>query len=365
LIAAGGSAGLAWASKQDIGFYVLAALLLTVGVAYIGERKRAALRVAIGLVLASFLLVACLAVLPVWLSGGAEKFLEYGFTNKGTYLRFAGMSYFDGLTALALGFRNPWSLENARQMFIRSIFLLPPMAFAGLLLMWPRFARREPGVGVAMFSFLSAAFAAVFPRAHILHLTVVIPMILIVLVYVWRQAQIAVPKNWAWRLQAGALLVLGVWALNTLVTPLVRVASDRLAPSTLSHLSGVLISPDKQAQIRADAAALAAAAADGPLFISSPYAAFYYLVAGLSNPTPFDFPLVTAFGHDGEEQVSLDISRGKIRVVCLQRLDWPLRPQVLESFIPEHMERGGDLSFCTLYYARPWPVFGMTDSRNF
>ncbi|MBI4758740.1 MAG: hypothetical protein HY783_07040 [Chloroflexi bacterium] len=90
------------------------------------------------------------------------------------------------------------------------------------------------------------------------------------------------------------------------------------------------------------------------LFILSPSAGLYYLVTGLKNPTPFDYPLVTAFGQSGQAEVIAAIKQQRIRSVCLTPLGSDhLKPALLESYVQDNMERSHDIGFCTLYRNRP------------
>lgn len=80
-------------------------------------------------------------------------------------------------------------------------------------------------------------------------------------------------------------------------------------------------------------------------------------MAGLKNPTPFDYPLATAFGRKGESEVVAAISRRQICTVCLDSRGLspltPLRPVILVRYVQEHMELSRDLGFCTLHRTRP------------
>ena len=244
LVSAGASAGLAFASKQDIGLYVLAALLLAVGAAcYRKQFDRPALWASIAAVLAAFVCAALLAVLPIWLSGGAEKFLEYGFTNKGTYLRLAGVSYLDGLTQLASALAGPLSLDAVRELIPQLAYLLPPITLGALAAAWLAF-RRERDRIATICCFAGAAVLGMFPRADLIHVTFGIPAVLIGLVYAWQQFRAMLPNVFGRMVQSGIVLVLGLWLLSSGVDPLARAAHGELAVSTLPHFGGILLPAD-------------------------------------------------------------------------------------------------------------------------
>ena len=52
-----------------------------------------------------------------------------------------------------------------------------------------------------------------------------------------------------------------------------------------------------------------------------PEAGFYYLVTGLANPSPFDYPLATAFGRHGLELLVDSLSQKRLNTVCLRSLE--------------------------------------------
>ena len=68
----GAAAGLAFASKQNVGIYALAALLATIPLAGVRDRLRDA-----GLALAGFAVAAVLPIVPVVATGGFDAFVDY------------------------------------------------------------------------------------------------------------------------------------------------------------------------------------------------------------------------------------------------------------------------------------------------
>lgn len=357
LAMAGGAAGLCFASKQNIGLYALAALVLTVVISAKDKRwSRQKRIVSLLVVLSGFLLVAALVLLPVWFSGGAEKLLEYGFF-KINYLRFGQVSYLDGFGRLATLVGTAGSVKSLTQIYFQVLFLLPPLMFIALLVAWLRANPDERGWATTVVLFIGAAFLGVFPRADMDHLRSAIPELLLGLVYAWHRIKPSLAARWVRLAQAGVLLWLGVGLGFTLLSPVVKLASGNYQLSTLPHFRGVLMQVAQHTELRTYAKTLAEVmAGDQPLLLS-PHAGFYYLSTGLKNPTPFDYPLVTAFGRQGEAEVMAAISRHEIQTVCLdsqysQQLSG-LRPVRLERYVREHMERSGEVGFCTLYRVRP------------
>ena len=97
---------------------------------------------------------------------------------------------------------------------------------------------------------------------------------------------------------------------------------------------------------------LARAGADGPLFLATPEAGFYYLLADVPNPTPFDYPLATAFGRTGQEELAARIRRGDLDAACLGfQGAGDLTPWPVVNAIRSTMERGERTAICRVYRA--------------
>lgn len=352
LAAAGLAAGLCFASKQNIGIYALAALLLMVAFNSGGilmKRKRKLVDILI--VLSSFLLASVLVFFPVWSSGGTEKLIDYGFINKGTYIRLGGISYLDGLNQLVVLLGNIGSLDNLKKIYLLAPFLLPFLTFGALLADWLRSGTDKRNLTLTVILFVGAAFLGLYPRAGRTHLTYVIPELLIGLTYVWYRTKPHITTRWIRLIKAGLVVWFGIGLGFMLINPLVKISTGNYQLSTLPHFRGVLINTDKQKEIYSLAPSLTKEASNEQAFILSPHAGFYYLVSGLKNPTSFDYPLATAFGRNGESEVMAAISRREIHPVFLDS-QWPspaLRPVVLETYVQEHMERSRDFGEFTLY----------------
>ena len=123
--------------------------------------------------------------------------------------------------------------------------------------------------------------------------------------------------------------------------------------STLPHMRGVLLDPARERRIGRTADSLAEAGAGGALFLATPEAGFYYLVSGVENPTPYDFPLATAFGRTGQAVLSERIRAGGIDAVCLgyRRLG-DLTPWLLVHAVKTSLEPAERTAACRLYRAQ-------------
>src|SRR5205823_1365473 len=114
---AGGSAcALAFASKQNVGVYALAAFLL---VQLVERRLRTTLLAA-----GSFVVVSGCIVLPVWLSGGLGRYVDYGFTGKGEYVG-APSPFTSSLRDVVLTVGEVRSLATADAAYWKLGFFLP------------------------------------------------------------------------------------------------------------------------------------------------------------------------------------------------------------------------------------------------
>ena len=97
---AGAAAGLAFAAKQNVGLLVLAAVFVAVLLAGVGRRMASWTLAGAG-----FIVCALLPLIPVAATGGFSAFLDYGFTNKGTYTDLGGISYPTGFREEAVDVR--------------------------------------------------------------------------------------------------------------------------------------------------------------------------------------------------------------------------------------------------------------------
>lgn len=349
---AGAAAGLSFAAKQNIGGYAFLAILGS----YLARHReeRSPLRqlwIESGPLGLAFLGTLALTFLPVWLSGGGPKFMDYGMLNKPTYLRLSGIPYMEGLVGILRGLQtlSPRSTLEQGLWALRSFsFLLPFLAgffwIGGFLV--PPSSGRAPWLASGLFA--AAAFLGIFPRADYAHLLYAVPALLTVMIGGWSTWPI---RPWKIVLERGigALLILGL--IVALMIPPLRLLQGRLTISSLPHFGGVLIAPALQAQILEESARLRERAPEPSVFLLFPTAGFYYLQTELRNPTPFDYPTATSFGRAGQEETMQAIREGRIRWVCYWRWEWNLRPVRIEAFVEQEMEPVENLGLCTLYRA--------------
>jgi 4-amino-4-deoxy-L-arabinose transferase-like glycosyltransferase len=348
--AAGAAAGLAFAAKQNVGLYALAALLLAVLVGGEGRRVRAW-----SLAAAGFAVCALLPLLPVAATGGLGAFWDYALAGKGSYADLGSVSYLRGFRLEAVQARDLLTggslLDAILPAYHALLYLAVPAILVSLVLAWLRSAGEERRRVEVVGLFALASAAAIFPRADASHVVVVSPVLLLA---GWYAGHLLL-RGWepgrrrAGLVAAGIAVVLAPGALVAAAWPAVQ--ADRGArPSDLPFARGVLIAPEREARMRETAFVLSRAGADGPLFLATPEAGFYYLLSGVSNPTPYDYPLASAFGRTGQAELVARIRQGDLDAVCLgiRRAD-NLTPWRLVYTVKTTMEPGERTPPCRVY----------------
>jgi hypothetical protein len=200
-------------------------------------------------------------------------------------------------------------MEQGLQALRSKAFLLPFLAGVFWIASLFRIPSTERPHQVTIGLFAGIAFLGILPRADYARLIYAIPALSIVILGAWSAIN---TRSWKITVEreAGAFIALGL--LIALIAPL-RVLQGCLAISTLPHFHGPLIDPALQNRIWEEAAQLRAQAPETSLFLLFPTAGFYYLVAGLHNPTPFDIPIATALGQNGQKETIQAIREGRIR----------------------------------------------------
>jgi hypothetical protein len=347
------AAGLSFCSKQNYGLAALAALLVC---AWIGSRVASRKRrlQGLALILAAFAAVTILVHVPVYLSRGMEGLIDYGFANKAQYVRLASVPYSDGIQSfwapLRMLFLSHHPLKHFRAVYWTFPFLLPFVAFPGLVLACFTCRQDERKIAVAATLFAGAGFLGAFPRCDPTHLAFVVPHLLLGLWYASRSVLLLWPGR-PWRLVGAFLLVWLVTGLGLkLVRPTLPLLSGDRIPSILPHYRGTPVTRAQDLLRKKWADALARAAGGRPMFLLSPRAGFLYLASGVRNPTPFDYPIITGLGVDGQRRLIQAISNGDICAVGVEQ-DWPtdLRPALLVTYIKKTMTRTDQIGLITIY----------------
>lgn len=353
LAAAGVAAGLSFASKQNLGAYAALALAVTVA---IGPRDRLAFTWSVMVAGAGFLLTVGLALIPVWLDGALGPLVHYGLLNKTTYVERAASTYLEeAIQRVALLPAASWH-DRARAVYDLQRFAVPLLSAAALLAAWRRAPRGERATLTIVTAFVIAGFLGALPKTDTEHLIHAMPLLIIGLIYGVRAAH--VPES-GWtrrggRIGAKTLLAwLAIGLALVALAPIAQMASGGMRVSTLPHFRGVWVPKAMEDDIAQRARRLSAAAAGERPFLLIPEAGMYYLLTGLKNPTPYDYPYVTTFGPRGERDVIASIEQGRLSSVCFAaRGPAALRPVEISRYVDERMVRGEDAGACTLYRRR-------------
>lgn len=331
-------AGLAFATKQNVGIYILIAAAIIVAFIHRTPRR------IIGLIGAFLLAVfACLA--PVWLSGGWAKFVEYGFIGKSLYLRAGSLSYWDHFHQAISDLQWVLNSQFVIQWIYVIIFLLP-LAPLLLLPLW----RREPATSASLFLFALVGLMSVYPRPDISHMKFAVPLLLLVLAYA---ASCLNTRGWV--AVAAILLCLGTVARGW--APLSLLLKSKAVTMQASHFHWMPVLPERRFALENTARRLTDDSRNhGPAFLLFGRAAIYYLLTGIRNPTPFDYPLVTTFGLTGMTGIENRIAAGTLRNVCVAE-DYPppLNATELIRYVEQNMTLAEDFGECRMYRSKSTP----------
>ncbi|HQR67501.1 MAG TPA: hypothetical protein PLB02_08915, partial [Thermoanaerobaculia bacterium] len=296
------------------------------------------------------------AALPVALSllpflapgGGIGDLLEYVVLNKGTYLRDAGIPYVEGVaTALRRLVPPPRGGSEVLELVAALRSLALPAALALFLVAGARRTGPDRRSAAVLALFSLSSLSALYPRADITHLPYALPVPLLAAVWALAPAGGERTARAAGLLAAG---LLGAIVLGVLLRGPVGLLRGTWTFLGLPHVRGVVVPASSAPDTRRRAAELRRAADGRPLFLLMWDAGFWSLVSGVRNPTPYDFPLSTAFGRTGEARLLLDIESGRLSRVCLaSSWDERLRPVMAEDGVPLLMRKAGPAGPCTLY----------------
>lgn len=278
-------AGLAFASKQNVGIFALGLVLIFAP----RDRLRAA---------AIFGAIAVLMIIPIAAYGALPAFIDYGFTNKTHYVASAwSLPSIDGLR----------HFEGGIGRWCYSLIAVLPLAAI--------FARSPIILGLAI-----AGIASAFPRFDRAHLVLAVPGALLAAVYATRTLRTRIP---AAALAAVAILACAYGYLPT-----------GLEAVNLPHYRNLLAAG--LTPIRARVQSLATWSGPEPLFLQTPDASLLYLATGRRNPTPFDYPLRTAFGRTGEANMIDSLQSGRIPCILI---DPGELPELMPTAIVRHAEQ--------------------------
>ncbi|HEV2760565.1 MAG TPA: hypothetical protein VGV86_13450 [Acidimicrobiales bacterium] len=315
--AVGVAAGACCLTKYNIGAAAAVAVAGSMVVPLVQRRLSGHDFVASGCTAAGAWLVTVLAgITPVLLQGAGGDFVRQ--LLDGGSLLDAPVPYQDGWRKLVEGVARLSMLETRT---LASYALVPISALMGALaIAKTRAVVRGRLLMVGLFAVASVVLAV--PRADHLIWAVPLPLALLLgsaaqMLRQWTEHRpltaVAVP-SWCFGF---ALSWLGL-AVGSEVVAARQFEMVRSGP-----FHGALLPPGQWGEIVRDAAVLRAQVGpDGKVLILRPEAGLYYLVGGMRNPTPYDYPDAFEFGATGVTELRTALADQTVRFTCIGR-DYP------------------------------------------
>ena len=315
--------GLTAASKHNLGVYLVIAggvsMLWASRVPWARRLGHAALSICVAP------LVVLLVLLPTIFQRAWTNMITFAIDNKTQYIRLARVNFFSGFEQLLHldGLPHFPDLNLYVIQLILPLALLAAAAGAGMLAGAPR--RRL----LPVLPFFLVLAAGVFPRADANHVAQAGPAIFGTLFLV-TPALPGILRKIAW---IGTALAVGLLAA-LLLSAGEALTSPNWTFTRLPHLRGVLLDTYRFQRLRE--LTTAARRQPRPVFVLSTEASAFYLVAGLQNPTPYDYPLANEFPPGSQEIIADDLRAGRIQTVIVNPgFTGPLMPQTLRQAVTD------------------------------
>jgi len=183
----------------------------------------------------------------------------------------------------------------------------------------------DSGVTRALLGLALVAVAALWPRADEVHVRSSLPL--------WTAPAVAAADRLAPVLGvAWAVLVATAGLVSAVLAVAERRATAVPAP-TGTPFDGVNAWPWDLAEMMAGGEELRRLTG-GTVFLLRPDAAVWYVATGLRNPTPYDYPLASPFGPDGQQVLASNLASGRVRYCCwAPSLAGALAPTYLEEYV--------------------------------
>lgn len=354
IVGAGIALGLCFAAKQNVGAYGAVALAIsTFAVAWVERQGVTWAALSVTRAAAAAALAAAVALLPVLLTGGLPRLMEFGLSGMGGYLTHGGMWYFKPVYSLVELGHHPGTVGAMRWINAAIPFLLPLFLLPMLVSVFLRAERDERATPIAVAAFTAAAMATMYPRSDPQHMIFVAPLLLLAIRYCWRELTRDTTTLWIPLLSRTAVVTVCAGLIMTTASALGRVRSPDYVWSQIPGHRGVFQPRRLHDGLARNLSVLGVLPRDGRTFLIAPYAGFYYMVGGLQNPTPYDYPYSVALGLDGVAEIERDISDGRIARVCVDRGGIPqLKAYDLEQWVQTNMVRQPVPDFCEQYARR-------------
>jgi hypothetical protein len=180
----------------------------------------------------------------------------------------------------------------------------------------------DSGFTLAVLGLALVGLASLWPRADEVHVRCSLPL--------WTAPAVAAADRLSPALgMAWAGLVAGAGLVSAALAVAER-RSARLPASSGTPFDGVSSWPWDLQEVLAGGQELRRLTR-GRVFLLRPDASVWYLATGLRNPTPYDYPLASTFGPDGQQTLSANLASGRVRFCC-----WA--PSNAGRLTPTHLE---------------------------
>ena len=310
-----GGVGLALAllNKYTLGVAALPGLLA------IGVHDHAPLRVLLTLGIGGALALTGYAVAGrrgVW-----PSMVQRVLRNKRTFVATAGSGFLAGWRAM-LGLPPVQSRLEWRVSWVA--YALTALG-AGLVLVDAVVGTargRDGGVTLAVLSLTLVGAAAMWPRADEVHVRSSLPL--------WTAPALVAADHLAPFLGIAWAVLVGSAGLVSAGLALAERRATTLPQPTGTPFDGVNAWPWDLADVLSGGEELRRLTG-GTVFLLRPDAAVWYLATGLRNPTPYDYPLASPFGPDGQQVLAGNLASGQVRYCC-----WV--PSHAGALTPTHLE---------------------------
>ena len=318
LALAAGFAGLCFCSKQNVGalafLCILSVLLVT---------KKARVK-QLMVVCFSSLSVIVFCLFPTWIQGGWDAFIDYGFLNKKNYIHLETDGYFV--------VPHPWNHYSV-------LILVAPFLLLLLLFLYKRTKNVDLHSKI-LWIFLIGSIVNLYPRPTNDQKMICIPFFLITIVYLYDR----IPIKWKSQIKIALCCWFGIALIFLVKKPLIPFLQKEHSLSVVPHFRGIAMETNCHLHWANMKKQFSAEFDGNNFFFLSTHAGFYYLLFDLHNPTPFDYPIHTAYGLSGEQKVVEMIKNSHINTVIQDHPHWSnwwtvkkRRPFQLEKTIAETM----------------------------
>jgi hypothetical protein len=335
------------------------ALLALVAALLVVEPTRTGLRRAV-LAVAGFSAVAVATLAAMVATGGARRALDALGLAKGAYLDQGAVPYDDAFLSQLKTLARPGAWRDVVLGRDRDLLLVSPrtmlpvltaLLLAGAWIVWWRrsgSARRVDASLAIVTLFAGASFAAAYPRYESVHLAWVAGPLLAACAAALAR-MLPSPGR---AIRVGVVAVACAWAVFALLGPVRDWRSEERVRVGLPHFDGAWTSRGQRDRALAAVRRLDAELPDRRVFIAIGNASFYYLGAGLENPTRYDFPASTTMGRREIDEIVAAVSDGSVPAACL--VEGPsrpgdFRPLELERRLRQVLRSGPDVGLCRLW----------------